>query len=183
MKGLPKRTNVPAGWIRAQALPVLKPAALGLVLAFGHLFVGGYAQAETLGRLFSTPEERKLLNQLRREYEYGKPEVAEEEKLPPVEQVTINGVVVRSSGVNASWINGSSILGDSASREGIRVETEDTQGGTVRIMLPDGLESIRLRAGQKVDVRAGAIVDVYHAEAAEAAEGLLTPADDAVPTQ
>ena len=79
-----------------------------LILAglVGFLIIGvvDRAQAQRLGRLFSTSEERLQLDEARREYAFGDPgpeqpqtEVEkQEEKKPRFSQFTINGVVKRS---------------------------------------------------------------------------------------
>ena len=113
------------------------------------------ADAESLGRLFTTPEERASLDEIRRDPDFGRVEVIEvaptvdQPDGPVVPHVTINGVVFRSSGINASWINGLSVSSDST-REGIRVQTRQLEsGGTVKLSLPGGLETIQIKPGQK----------------------------------
>src|SRR5581483_10127985 len=69
------------------------------------------AAADPLGRLFTTPEERAQLQQLR-----TAPPVVAKPAPPPapvavqtppeVPPVTVNGVVVRSRGESTAWVNG-----------------------------------------------------------------------------
>lgn len=139
------------------------------------------ADAQTLGRLFTTPEERAELDEIRNDPDYGKQEatpivvVPEQGSTgPTVEHVTINGIVLRSSGQNYSWINGDNIRGGDATREGIRVETRKlNSGGTVRLVLPSGLDSVQLKPGQKIDVLTGSIFEPYEQSADERAVKLF----------
>lgn len=120
------------------------------------------ADAQGFGRLFSTPQERAMLNQARSAHDFtAETPTRQVEEPTTVPEVTLNGLVLRSSGNDASWVNGSQIRGGDATREGIQVEPAPDDGGTVRIVLPGGLEEIRLKPGQKVDIRAGSVWDVY----------------------
>jgi len=153
-------------------------AAVGLACV---LLVGGFwlstADAQTLGRLFTTPEERAELDEIRNNPDIEEPTapqmvVAPEQGPtgPTVEHVTINGIVLRSSGQNYSWINGDNIRGGDATREGIRVETRRlTSGGTVRLVLPSGLDTVQLKPGQKIDVLTGSILEPYEQRSDERA--------------
>ena len=140
------------------------------MIACGMLAGGAWtwpdrASGQGLGRLFITPEERFQLDELRREYEYGEPveeEVAADvqPEQDPIElQLTINGLVVRSSGNNSTWINGNRVSRGEATREGIQVR--DEAGGRVRITLPSGIDTIQLKPGQKIDVATGVVLDAY----------------------
>ena len=131
------------------------------------------ADAESLGRLFTTPEERASLDEIRRDPDFGRVEVIEvaptvdQPDGPVVPHVTINGVVFRSSGINASWINGLSVSSDST-REGIRVQTRQLEsGGTVKLSLPGGLETIQIKPGQKIDLINGGVFEPYEYQAEE----------------
>lgn len=142
--------------------------------------------SQGLGRLFTTPEERAALNDIRNDPDFGKalePQAivqSEQASGPVVPNVTINGVVFRSSGINASWINGSSVSGGDT-REGIRVETQRyAGGGTVRLGLPGGLETVQMKPGQKIDLTSGGIFEPYELQASEDAplfEEVPQPAD------
>lgn len=133
------------------------------------------AQQQRLGRLFSTPEERLQLDEIRREYEYGQaPEPEPEVELPKVEvkrgptfsQFTINGVVLRSNGTGSTWVNGARVNQGEVTREGVRIEKAEG-GKRVKIVLPSGADSIRLKAGQKIDVASGAVLEAYEYKGTE----------------
>lgn len=122
------------------------------------------AESQRLGRLFSTPEERALLDELRRERKIVAPDPQVTEIVPDtptVEQVTINGVVLRSGGVNSAWINGRQVDAGARTREGVRVDTSPVDGGRVKITLPSGAETIDLKPGQKIDVDSGVVMEAY----------------------
>lgn len=137
--------------------------AAGVVIAFSLSLPSAHAQQ--LGRLFLTPEERTLLEELRRESEIVESEpsavVKPVEDVPAVEQLTIDGLVIRSSGANSAWINGRPVTGGSSSREGVRVETTPARGGRVKIKLPSGVDTVELKPGQKIDVDSGVVVESY----------------------
>ena len=93
---------------------------LSLCVALSAVWVlPSSTEAQSLGRLFTTAEERATLDEIRLDPDFGKVEVIEvapvanEPDEPVVPHVTINGVVFRSSGINASWINGLSVSSDS----------------------------------------------------------------------
>ncbi len=137
-------------------------AAFGFAAFF--LILPLMADAQRLGRLFSTPDERALLDELRRERQIVDPDPQVTEIIPDspsVEQVTIDGVVLRSSGADSAWVNGRQVDGGSRTREGVRVDTSATQGGRVKITLPSGAETIDLKPGQKIDVDSGIVIEVY----------------------
>lgn len=141
---------------------LLQLAALGV--AAGLMLVSHVAEAQRLGRLFSTPEERALLDELRRERKIVAPDPQVVEIVPDtptVDQVTINGVVLRSGGTNSAWINGRQVDAGTRTREGVRVDTSAVQGGRVKITLPSGAETIDLKPGQKIDVDSGVVVEAY----------------------
>ena len=138
--------------------PVIWGLAAALVL------VSFDAMAQPLERLFSTPEERALLDELRRERKIVAPDPQVTEIVPDtptVEQVTINGVVLRSGGTNSAWINGRQVDAGARTREGVRVDTSPAEGGRVKITLPSGAETIDLKPGQKIDVDSGVVVEAY----------------------
>ena len=143
---------------------------LGLPLLATSLSIN----AQGLGRLFTTPEERSELNEIRADPNWGVVDSAAPVEVevtptgPVVPHVTINGVVFRSSGINASWINGLSIPSSDATREGIRVQTRRLEGGgAVQLSMPGGLETIEIKPGQKIDLVSGGVFEPYEFEATE----------------
>ena len=161
----------------------LASLAAALVLAVVSALVAAPAEAQQrLGRLFFSPEERLALEEARREYEL-RGEVAPEpdEPLetapaePAVLRLGVDGVVLRSDGLESTWVNGSPVIGG-VTREGLRVEADrGSTGGDVSITLPSGLETVRLRPGQKVDVVSGTVIEVYEREQSEGAASVFEP--------
>lgn len=137
----------------------------GLALVAACMSVPHDADAQRLGRLFSTPEERALLDELRRDRRIIEPEpqsvVDIAPEIPTVEQVTIDGVVLRSSGANSAWINGQPVSGGARTRDGVRVDASAAGGGQVKITLPSGADTIDLKPGQKIDVNSGVVLEAY----------------------
>jgi hypothetical protein len=145
---------------------------LALLLGISLTATSLGAAAQGLGRLFTTPEQRAELNNIRNDPNWGVVETAQQEQIeitptgPVVPHVTINGVVFRSSGLNASWINGLSIPSSDATREGIRVQTRQLRGGgTVQLSMPGGLETVEIKPGQKIDLRSGGVFEPYELQA------------------
>lgn len=149
--------------LRGADRKLLHLAALGLAAAL--VLSPRFVEAQRLGRLFSTSDERALLDELRRERQIVAPEQQSVVEIvpdtPSVEQVTINGVVLRSGGVNSAWINGRPVDAGARTREGVRVDTSGARGGGVKITLPSGAETINLKPGQKIDVDSGVVIEAY----------------------
>ena len=127
------------------------------------ILIGSGAGAQTLGRLFSTPEERELLDALRAGREHhAPPESGQSEPAGVTSRLTVNGLVTRARGPDSVWINGERMSRDERTGEGIQVQGE--AGARVRLILPRDAGSIRLKAGQKVDLATGSIRDAYEAD-------------------
>jgi hypothetical protein len=154
---------------------ILRGAAamgLGVVVALGG------AQAQTLGRLFTTPDVRAALDQLRQDQDYGRAVVTDKRHAQPrvrVPDVQVNGVVVRSAGPDASWINGTIVTPGDSTPSGVRVETGGGSEPGVRIVLPGSAQVLHLKPGQRVDVLDGRVLDAYektpHTEGDQPARG------------
>ncbi len=145
-----------------------------IIVLLGLAVASGPALGQALGRLFLTPEQRAELNEIRLDPNFGKvaaPAAMPIEPTAPgtaVPNVTINGVVFRSSGANSSWINGSSVPSSDSTREGIRIESRRLAGGsTVKLTLPGGLETVEIKPGQKIDLSSGGVFEPYELKAAE----------------
>lgn len=122
--------------------------------------------SQRLGRLFSTPEERTLLNELRnnRDLVAPEPEPLQQTTVeePAVERLTIDGIVIRSGGANSAWVNGRPVSDGWTTREGVRVDAASVgRSGRVKITLPSGVDTIDLKPGQKIDVESGVVVEAY----------------------
>lgn len=147
------------------------------------------AESQRLGRFFSTPDERELLDELRRNRDLAGPEpeplTQEPVQETVVEQLSIDGVVIRSGGANSAWVNGRPVSDGWTTREGVRVDAASVgRSGRVIITLPSGVDTIDLKPGQKIDVESGLVMEAYEPFAPpEGASVFGAPAldDSAVP--
>lgn len=146
-----------------------RPVLICAFIAYGCVTTAT-TQAQTLGRLFMTPAQRAELEILRRAPPPTEPAPRMEPAVQPLTAVpgdmTINGLVLRSSGNNASWVNGASTLGSSATLGGVRLEVKRAQGGTVSVLPPDRLETLTAKPGQTVDFIRGEVIDGYESAGA-----------------
>ena len=168
----------------------------GLLLLSGWCWpLSAHAQSE-LGRLFTTPAERKALDRLRLEAQFARP--APEPAPPPatspapqqpagpvVSRLEVNGIVRRSGGPATVWVNGAQVERGMVSREGLRVQSAGRPADGVRVRLPSGLSTVRLKPGQAVDVTTGSLVDAYEPRpAVQGSSGLeLAPPAPEQPTE
>lgn len=106
------------------------------------------AQAEPLGRLFYTPEQRAALDLARKTTPLntsGEPDA----NSPP--GLMLNGIVTRSDGKRSTWING-------------RLEQDSAHPGMhdrnqARVPIPGG--SVKLKVGQSLDPATGRVEEGY----------------------
>ena len=138
--------------------------------------------APTLGRMFFTPEERATIDELRR-----RPAVVaaavERKPLPPApDYVTLNGVVRRSDGSTAVWLNNRMIDGRRTA-DGLEVTDSKRSpgGGNVTVKVPQAGRSVDLRVGQRLDTTSGKVQERYQV-APNAAVESESPAAESVST-
>jgi hypothetical protein len=112
------------------------------------------AQAQELGRLFFTPEQRANLDARRKARVPDKPTAVV--VAAPVTRV--DGYVKRSLGPATVWINGESVA-DSAP-EAPRIDTGRADGGSVSISVGEGGSRVRLKPGEALDRGNGEVRDV-----------------------
>jgi len=125
----------------------MRLAAATLVCAI----VPALAQAQELGRLFFTPEQRANLDLRRKARMPDKPAA-------PVAAPTtrVDGYVKRSGGPSTVWINGEA-LGESAA-EAPRIDTSRDRGAvSVNV---EGGGRVRLKPGETLDRGNGEVRDV-----------------------
>lgn len=115
-----------------------------------------------IGRLFSSPAQRVVLDGLRNgsdEAMDAEPVVERTEgELPPESPgdpsalaVRFDGVVVRSDGHWVSWIDGVETAEGATTPAGVRIDADHTPGGRLRIRLSHGQSSAVLEPGQFID--------------------------------
>ena len=140
-------------------------------------------RADDLGRLFTTPEERQMLEALRNQPRRAEapPEPLEPEapapKPPPLQSVRVDGFVSRSRGNNTVWINGTnSLTGDLRSHQ-VDVNVRGIRGQTVPVRVQNSPVGVGLKPGQSFDPSDSRVVDLYQeTDDAEAASDNASPA-------
>lgn len=122
-----------------------------MFMAFMLAHYCGISRAGELGRLFTTPEERSLLEKLR------KPLLAGTSQLPPpddpaiaVQQtgnsdVTVKGFVYRKNGRSTVWINSSFVHAHETPDRRLRITTDASTAADVLIDIPAGTAAIGVR--------------------------------------
>jgi len=131
-----------------RALPYL----LGGLLLFG----AGGAQAQELGRLFFTPEQRAALEARRKARVPDKPAAAAVVQSPVTR---IDGAVVRGSGRSTVWVNGEAIP-EGAQTGSVRVTPQGASKGRVSVPAGEGEQRLDLRVGESVDRGTGQVRDL-----------------------
>jgi hypothetical protein len=136
---------------------------LYLALCVPLFIAGTLVQAEEapLGRLFFTPSERVTLEELRRK--------AQAPKLPEVERkvgvikphatVRFSGMVKRSDGVSAIWVNGKHYYGSERPNDIGLLSREGSDA--ISVKLPESDKRVPLRVGQDMDATSGIVVERY----------------------
>lgn len=145
-------------------------ALLAAAVAFAG--VAPDAEAQRLGRLFTTPEQRSTLDELRYQTQLERPEaepepeaVAQprdaEPEAPGIGRVTINGLVRRSRGPGTVWVNGDQVERGGMSRDGLVIESDPASPLGVRLRMPSGRASVALKPGQGIDVDSGTVLEAF----------------------
>jgi hypothetical protein len=123
-------------------------------------------EAQELGRLFTTPEERDMLEALRRQP--PKPQAEATPVVPPVVKptpvppnVTMNGLVRRSRGRGMAWVNGVTSLEGDLDAQGIAVDVGALRGTTLPVRIGNAPSAVGLKPGQTYDTGAAQIREVY----------------------
>lgn len=131
----------------------MKPLRHSLSLLCAMLFAVGGAQADDLGRLFTTSAERAHIDALRAGMATAAPTGAE-----PVEsdQIILNGTLTGSDGKRLAWINGTPVAASSSARNVTLLHD-----GQVRLQLRDGALKRDLKPGQGVDTASGQVFETY----------------------
>jgi hypothetical protein len=111
-------------------------------------------QAQELGRLFFTPEQRSALDARR------KSRVPDKPSAPTVVSPTtrLDGYVQRSGGPNTVWVNGESLL--ETSPEAPRIGTTRRDDGRVSVPVGESGARVGLRPGETLDRGSGEVRDV-----------------------
>jgi hypothetical protein len=125
-------------------------------LAFLLIFFLGNAQAEDLGRLFFTPEQRAALDARRKARVPDRPAVTS--AVSPTTR--LDGYVKRSGGRSTVFVNGEALLEGTADAP---VVDPERSGGRVPVTGGEGRPRVELRPGEVLDRDTGAVRDVLGA--------------------
>lgn len=127
--------------------------------------------AEPLGRLFTSPLQRKQLDELRAAIPQGE-EIAVPQFLSadtdesgeaepaPGSGITVKGLVKREDGQGMAWINDSNTYEGDLASQYLKIESKDIQSGGVRIGVPDQDEAINVKVGETYDPATGQVSDL-----------------------
>jgi uncharacterized protein YfaP (DUF2135 family) len=135
----------------------MRHAAALLLVA---LFLPARAQAQELGRLFFTPDQRAALDARRKARVPDKPAA-----VPQAEQPTtrVDGAVRRSGGRSTVWVNGEAIP-ENPRTEGAHLQTEGAKSGRVSLPAGESTQRYDLRVGETLDRNTGEVHDVVGGE-------------------
>lgn len=124
--------------------------------------------AEPLGRLFFTASQRTALDAGK---QVSKPRAVRAVAPRRPRAVTLNGVVTRSDGESAVWINGREAGSKTVS--GVRASTSATDPTSAQLRVGGARKSVRLRVGQQLDPVSGKILERY--ESADSRASAVVP--------
>jgi hypothetical protein len=108
-------------------------------------------ESHKIGRLFFSPDERAMLDRTRQKS--GGSAVSSSE------QITLNGIVRRSSGKTTAWIN-QVPQHENEAPQGVAVQQGRTSKPSALLLLPSG-KKIDLKAGQTFDTAKGKVREGY----------------------
>ncbi len=120
--------------------------------------------AEELGRLFTTVEERQMLDGLRNAkpkeievvevvevIEIVPEEVVEEEPKPVIGGITVNGLVYRKGRKSTAWINNENTYEGHLSHQYIHIDPENINPDGIQVEIPENVTDISLKVGETYD--------------------------------
>jgi hypothetical protein len=125
-------------------------------LAFLLFILINGAQAQELGRLFFTPEQRAALDARRKARVPDRPAVTS--VVSPTTR--LDGYVKRSGGRSTVFVNGEALLEGTAEAP---VVDPERRGGRVRVSGGEGRPRVELRPGEVLERDTGAVRDVLGA--------------------
>ena len=118
------------------------------------MLIAPAAQAQELGRLFFTPDQRAALDARRKARVPDKPAAA----VVASPSTRVDGYVQRSGGPATVWINGEALTENAP--EAPRIDTTRTPSGSVSLTVGEGGNRTRLRPGETLDRGNGEVRDV-----------------------
>ena len=144
-----------------------------LLLLSGLSCSNAVIAAEPLGRLFFSPAQRNALDAGK---QVAKPRTVRTTRTVAPRgprAVTLNGVVTRSDGESAVWINGHEAGGKTV--PGVRASASATDPTSAQLRIGGAQKSVRLRVGQQLDRVSGKVLEPYESAASSAAAAVHSP--------
>lgn len=108
-------------------------------------------ESHEIGRLFFSPDERAMLDRVRNKRGGN--------TASPTEQITLNGIVRRSSGKTTTWIN-QVPQHENEAPQGVSIQPGQASKPTTVLLLPSG-KQVQLKAGQTFDTTKGKVREGY----------------------
>ncbi|OGT30092.1 MAG: hypothetical protein A2W28_10435 [Gammaproteobacteria bacterium RBG_16_51_14] len=147
-----------------------------LLIAVAAILIAGTGRvfADELGRLFTTPAERSMLDELRNagpepvkepaivEEQIEEIMAPEEKEEAPVltDMINVRGMVYRRNGRNTAWVNDSNTYAGDLESQYIKIKPEEISRDDVQIIMPDNTTRIKLKVGQSYEPVEEKIIDL-----------------------
>jgi len=138
-----------------RVLAVFTPVALFVFFA-STAAAPSEVRAQSLGKLFLTPQQRAALD-LRRASRLPDKPMAEVVVESPTARV--NGQVVRADGRSTVWVNGLPMR-EGSQNAGLRMAPAPTAADSVTISVGEGERSVRLKVGETMNRDTGEVRDM-----------------------
>ena len=143
-------------------------ASQGLMLALAISLSGfsTHGDAQQFGRFFTTPEERKHLEKLRKTgLDTGKTVAAENadpaaKSLKAIDFITLKGVIYRQDKTGVAWVNESAVQEGNPSLDYLKLEEGQILDNKVIIELPRTGQPVKLKVGQSYSPQSGTVFDL-----------------------
>jgi hypothetical protein len=131
----------------------------GPLIAIALAACATVAQAQELGRLFFTPEQRAQLDERRKAHVPDKPAAV----LVESPSTRLDGYVKRAHGESTLFVNGEAIP-EGVPTEGMQVVPDRASTDRATIVTGDGGKHVRLKVGESLDRGTGTVHDVVDGE-------------------
>ena len=125
--------------------------------------------AEELGRLFLTPQERVRIDKIR----YAQPKVEEPVKIvideiveqgpepvPDLGGITVNGLVYRQGGKNTAWINNTNTFEGNLGNQYIEVDSGNIKPDNIKLKIHKNERDITLKVGETYETTTDKVTDL-----------------------
>jgi hypothetical protein len=131
-----------------------------IILLLSNLYLTPVLAEDNIGRLFFSERERTEIQKLR--FNTQQDNTQNKPKLLLPEQITVNGLVIRSQGKNTAWINGEKDL-HKTGLPGLRIDIDNlNQRETdIPITIINGEKQAYVSPGQHMDTATGERLETY----------------------